>query len=66
LYEIDELRKLYNLNFIDLEKIYTDCREKIFFFHILIIGSALEALPYRNMDALLESTPFYKKGAIAC
>jgi hypothetical protein len=51
---------------MDLEKIfspynpciYMDCMGKIFFFHILIIGDALKALP--------KSAPFYKKGALAC
>jgi hypothetical protein len=66
LYEIDEWRKLYNLNFMDLEKIYMDRKGK-YFSHILIIGGTLEAPSYRNMDALLESTPpFYKKGALTC
>jgi hypothetical protein len=74
LYDNDEWRKLYNLNFMDLEKIfspynpciYTDCRGKIFFFHILIIGGALKASPYIKRDTLPKSAPFYKKGALAC
>jgi hypothetical protein len=36
LYDIDEWRKLYNLNFMDFEKIYTDCKGK-YFPYILII-----------------------------
>jgi hypothetical protein len=39
---------------------------KYFFFHILIIGSALKTFPYRNKDALPKSAPFYKKRALAC
>jgi hypothetical protein len=73
LYDIDEWRKLYNLNFMDLEKIfspynpciYTDYRGK-YFFHILIIGGTLKASPYKNRDALPKSAPFYKKGTLAC
>jgi hypothetical protein len=65
LYEIDELRKLYTLNFMDLEKIYMDCGGK-YFPYILIIGGALEAPSYRNRDALPGSAPFYKKGVLAC
>jgi hypothetical protein len=34
LYEIDELRKLYTLNFMDLEKIYMDCGGEIFSLYI--------------------------------
>jgi hypothetical protein len=54
---------------MDFEKIYTDCREKIFFLYINYWG-ALKAPSYRNRDALPESAPFYKKlfknGALAC
>jgi hypothetical protein len=63
LYEIDEWRKLYNLNFIDLGKYIRIVGEK-YFSHILIIGGALEAPPYKNRDALPESAPFYKKGRL--
>jgi hypothetical protein len=66
LYEIDEWKKLYNLNFMDLEKIYIQIVGRKYFPHILITGGALEASPYRNRDTLLESAPFYKKGALAC
>jgi hypothetical protein len=64
LYAIDG-RKLYNLKFIDLKKIYMDCMGKIFFLYINYWG-ALEASPYRNKDVLPKSTPFYKKVAFAC
>jgi hypothetical protein len=50
---------------MNFEKIYTDCRGK-YFSYILIIGDALKAPPYRNMDTLPESTPFYKNGALVC
>jgi hypothetical protein len=49
LYDIDEWRKLYNLNFMNFEKIYTDCRGEIF-------------SPYINYwDALLEIETLYLK-----
>jgi hypothetical protein len=74
LYDIDEWRKLYNLNFMNFEKIfspynpciYTDCRGKYFFFPYINYWGALKAFPYRNRDALPKSAPFYKKGALAC
>jgi hypothetical protein len=51
---------------MDLEKIYTDCRGKIFSQYLINYWGALEAHPYRNRDTLLESAPFYKKGVLAC
>jgi hypothetical protein len=72
LYDIDEWRKLYNLNFMDLEKIFSPHNSYIrivrgkYFFHILIIGGALKASPYKNRDVLPKSAPFYKKWALAC
>jgi hypothetical protein len=59
---------------MDLEKIvspYNPCIYILivwgkYFFHILIIGGALKASPYKNRDALPKSAPFYKKGALPC
>jgi hypothetical protein len=39
---------------------------KNIFFHILIIGGALEVPSFRNRDVLPESALFYKKWALAC
>jgi hypothetical protein len=56
LYDINEWKKLYNLNFMDFEKIFSP---------YINYWNAWKASPYRNKDVLPKSASFYKKRALA-